>query len=158
MKSIENILVEQCTAAGISIAVAESCTGGLIAHRITNVAGASAVFKGGVVSYANEAKMRLLGVPEDALNAFGAVSEPVALAMAAGVRDALNADCSVAVTGIAGPGGGTAEKPVGTVYIAISAPSGAHARLYRFSGARDDIKNQTAEAALKFLLEAADRP
>jgi PncC family amidohydrolase len=158
MKPIENILVDRCTAAGLSIAVAESCTGGLIAHRITNVSGASAVFKGGVVAYANEVKMRVLGVPQDALAAFGAVSEPVALAMAAGVRDVLNADFSVAVTGVAGPGGGTAEKPVGTVYIAVSERSGACARLCQFSGTRDDIKNQTAETALKFLLELLERP
>lgn len=158
MKSIENILVERCTVAGLSIAVAESCTGGLIAHRITNVSGASAVFKGGVVAYANEVKVRVLGVPQDALMAFGAVSEPVALAMAAGVRDILNADFSIAVTGVAGPGGGTAEKPVGTVYIAVSGRSGARATLCQFSGTRDDIKNQTAETALKFLLELLERP
>lgn len=153
MNAIENILVEKCTASGISIAVAESCTGGLIAHRITNVSGASAVFSGSVVAYANEVKMNLLGVPEEALTRCGAVSEPVALAMAEGVRNAMNTDFSAAVTGIAGPGGGTEEKPVGTVYIAVAGPAGTRAYLHHFTGNRSDIKTQTAEAALSHLLE-----
>ncbi len=153
MSPIENIIVERCTASGCSIAVAESCTGGLIAHRITNVSGASAAFKGSVVAYANEIKMRLLGVPEEALARCGAVSEPVALAMAEGVRTAMNADFSAAVTGIAGPGGGTEEKPVGTVYIAVAGSSGARAYLHHFTGNRSDIKVQTAEMALSRLLE-----
>lgn len=153
MKPIENILLERCAALGISIALAESCTGGLIAHRITNVSGASEVFKGSVVAYANEVKMNLLGVPEEALARCGAVSEPVALAMAEGVRNAMNADFSAAVTGIAGPGGGTEEKPVGTVYIAVAGTSGAQAYLHHFTGNRSDIKTQTTEAALSRLLE-----
>jgi len=106
-----------------------------------------------VVAYANEIKMRLLGVPEEALARCGAVSEPVALAMAEGVRTAMNADFSAAVTGIAGPGGGTEEKPVGTVYIAVAGSSGARAYLHHFTGNRSDIKVQTAEMALSRLLE-----
>ena len=153
MSLVENMLVERCIRAGVTIAVAESCSGGLIAHRITNVSGASAIFKGGVVAYANSVKMNLLAVPEDALASFGAVSEAVALAMAEGVRRALNTDFSVAVTGIAGPSGGTVEKPVGTVYIAVAGPSGAQACLHHFSGDRAAIKTQTAETALTHLLE-----
>lgn len=152
MKSIENTLIEQCIASGFTVATAESCTGGLIAHRITNVSGASAIFKGGVVSYANEVKMKLLGVQEETLVSYGAVSEAVALAMAQGVKRALNTDYSVAVTGIAGPGGGSAEKPVGTVYIAVAGPSGANAWLHHFSGDRAAIKAQTADTALTCLL------
>lgn len=150
---VENILVDWCVEHDATVAVAESCTGGLIAHRITNVPGASAIFNGGIVSYANSAKVQLLQVPEEILVSNGAVSEPVALAMATGVRRALNSTYSVAVTGIAGPEGGTEEKPVGTVYMAVAGPSGAIAFLHHFSGTREAIKIQTADAALSRLLQ-----
>ena len=120
--------------------------------KVTNVPGASAIFNGSVVAYANGIKMNLLGVPKAALLDYGAVSEPVVLAMAQGVRRALDTDYSVAVTGIAGPGGGTKKKPVGTVYIAVAGPTGANAWVYHFSGNRDAIKAQTAETALTSLL------
>ena len=156
MSPIENIIVERCTASGCSIAVAESCTGGLIAHRITNVSGASAAFKGSVVAYANEIKMRLLGVPEEALARCGAVSEPVALAMAEGVRTAMNADFSAAVTGIAGPGGATPSKPVGTSWCGIS--FGEINRQYQFllEGNRLQVKEQLAQKALESLLTLSE--
>ena len=155
-KSNEQELVTRCLNAGVVLAVAESCSGGLIAHRITNVPGASAVFRGGVVAYADEVKKWLLGVSAAALAAHGAVSEPVALAMAQGARSLLDGDYGVAVTGIAGPDGGTVEKPVGTVYIAVAGPSEARARLYRFEGDRAAVKAQTADMALAFLLETME--
>ncbi len=149
----EHDLVQRCAGAGVTLATAESCTGGLISHRITNVSGASAVFQGAVVAYANAVKTGVLGVPEAILAAHGAVSAPVALAMAQGARRVFQADYSVAVTGIAGPDGGTAEKPVGTVYIGAAGETMAQARLYHFAGDRAAVKIQTAEAALAFLLE-----
>ncbi|MCK5862404.1 MAG: CinA family protein [Candidatus Hydrogenedentes bacterium] len=154
---VEYALVKRCIDLASNIAVAESCSGGLIAHRITNVPGASTIFKGSVVVYANEVKMHVLGVPEDVLAAYGAVSEAVALAMAQGVRHRMQADFSTAVTGIAGPGGGTDEKPVGTVYIATASPSEAHACLYHFSGDRSEIKVQTSETAMISLLKLLER-
>ncbi len=135
------------------LAVAESCTGGLLGHRITNVPGASAYFRGGVIAYANEVKMQLLGVPEDVLLEHGAVSEPTVRAMAWGVKERLQADVALAISGIAGPGGGTPEKPVGTTWIALATPEGIQARCYRFSGSREENKWQATEAALQWLLE-----
>ena len=153
-KTLEDTIVKYCINKGITLATAESCSGGLIAHRITNVPGSSAVFSGGIVAYANEVKMKWLGVPQNALSTYGAVSEPVALSMAEGARNGLNTDYGVAVTGIAGPDGGTKEKPVGTVYIAVAEPSGTHATRCHFSGDRAAIKAQTSEMALTLLREA----
>ena len=116
-----------CRERGLTLATAESCTGGLVAARLTSVPGSSDVFLGGVVSYANEVKARALGVPEEVLREHGAVSAETAAAMAAGARARLGADVAVAVTGIAGPGGGTAEKPVGLVYLHASGPDGERA-------------------------------
>ncbi len=135
------------------LAVAESCTGGLLGHRITNVPGASAYFRGGVIAYANEVKMQLLGVPEAVLLKHGAVGEPTVRAMAWGVKERLQADVALAISGIAGPGGGTPEKPVGTTWIALATPEGIQARRYRFSGSREENKWQATEAALQWLLE-----
>ena len=135
-----------------TIALAESCTGGLISHRITNVPGSSAYFERGIVAYSNQAKVDHLGVSEKILNDYGAVSSETAMAMASGIRKAANATFGLAVTGIAGPGGGTTEKPVGLVYIAIASPDGTEVSSFRFSGDRAGIKVKTAEAALKWLV------
>jgi nicotinamide-nucleotide amidase len=121
---LEAVVVRLLTERKQSLALAESCTGGNLAHRLTNVPGASAIFAGGVVSYANDAKAKLLGVRVDSLREHGAVSEVVAREMAAGARAAFGSDFALALTGIAGPGGGTPEKPVGTVYLALADAAG----------------------------------
>ena len=136
-----------------TLATAESCTGGLIAHRITNVSGVSAWYVGGIVAYSNKLKASLLGVDEAVLAEHGAVSEPVARQMAEGARRRLGADVAVAVTGIAGPGGGTAEKPVGLVYLAVAGRAGTVVSREVFDGDRGQIKAKTAEKALKMVLE-----
>ncbi len=151
-----NELVARCARQGGTLAVAESCTGGLIAHLITNVPGASAVFLGGVVAYANETKAGTLHVPQELLAANGAVSEPVALAMATGVRRLLGADFGIAVTGIAGPGGGVPGKPVGTVYLSVAGPTRERTTRRMFTGDRAAVKAQTADAALALLLESME--
>ncbi len=132
----------------MTISTAESCTGGLIAKMITDVSGSSDVFGYGFVTYANEAKTNILGVWEDALLTFGAVSEPVALLMSRGAKKRSGSDIAVSVTGIAGPGGGTKEKPVGLVYVSLATPDGAICKKCNFSGTRDEIRRQTAEFAL----------
>jgi PncC family amidohydrolase len=136
-----------------TIATAESCSGGLIAHRLTNVAGASDYFLGGVVAYSNEAKVAFLGVTPEALASHGAVSEPVARQMAEGARAHFKADFGIGVTGIAGPSGGTAEKPVGLVYIAVAGVGGTRVTRNVFPGDRVSVKAQTAGKALEMLLE-----
>ncbi len=138
---------------GLKLSLAESCTGGLISNRITDVPGSSEYFLGGVVSYAYEAKVDLLGVSWDTLKAYGAVSEQTVLEMARGARKALNTDIAVAVSGIAGPGGATPDKPVGTTWIALAAADVEQARLFQFSGSRVQNKASSAESALQFLLE-----
>lgn len=140
-------------ARGLKLATAESCTGGLIAHRITNIPASSDYFLGGVIAYDNAVKSALLGVPPGLLAQFGAVSREVVLAMAAGARRALVVEVAVSASGVAGPGGGTPEKPVGTVWLGLSAPEGAWARLFRFQGDREANKAAAAEAALQFLLD-----
>ena len=137
--------------AGRTVAVAESCTGGLLAQRITGVPGASDYFQGGVVAYANEAKTALLGVPADVIEAHGAVSEPVARAMAEGVRERLAADFGVATTGISGPGGGSEEKPVGTVWIAVADGATTHAECFLFPFDRDRHRMLTSQVALDWI-------
>lgn len=135
---------------GASLAVAESCTGGLISHRITSVAGCSDYFHGGIVAYANDVKMRLLGVDEGTLIREGAVSSDVAIQMAIGVRSSFYADIGVSTTGIAGPGGGSDEKPVGLVFVALSAATTEPICLAcRFAGSRESITAQAAGAALQ---------
>ncbi len=136
------------------LTTAESCTGGLIAHRITNISGSSGYFDRGFITYSNEAKMAMLKVPEDVLIAHGAVSEPCARAMAEGARKAAGSEVGVSVTGIAGPSGGSPEKPVGTVFMAVSLPSGTKVKRFQFQGERVRIKEQTADAALEMLREA----
>lgn len=151
----ENRLVAFCTEKGKTVATAESCTGGLIAGRITSVPGASAVFLGGVVSYANEVKRDVLGVPQGVLDHAGAVSAECAEAMASGVRALLKADAAVSVTGIAGPDGGTPQKPVGLVWFGVATASGARAESQRFDGDREAVRRQACDLALQLLLEAA---
>ena len=138
---------------GLTLALAESCTGGLISSRITDVAGSSDYFKMGFVTYSNEAKEEFLGVPREILEAKGAVSSEVALKMAEGARRTARADIAVSVTGIAGPGGGSDEKPVGTVYMALAAGGAAIIRKHCFRGNRLEIKRQTSEEALLLLLD-----
>jgi nicotinamide-nucleotide amidase len=149
--SLELVLVRTLTERSQTLAIAESCTGGHLANRITNVPGASAVLLAGVVSYSNAAKVTLLGVPEMLLAEHGAVSEPVARAMVEGVRRVTGADYALSTTGIAGPGGGSEEKPVGTVFIGISGPHGTTVRkqLNRFD--RQTFKYSTAQQAFNQL-------
>lgn len=140
-------------AAGLSLAAAESCTGGLLADRITNVAGSSDYFMGGIVSYANAVKIQPLGVSPATLERHGAVSRETALEMAQGARRLFETGLAVSVTGIAGPGGGTPDKPVGTTWIALAARDGAWARVFRWQGSRVENKAASAEAALQLLVE-----
>lgn len=135
----------------MTLAVAESCTGGKLGDMITEVPGSSDYFLGGVISYSNEAKANLLGVDRGTLKAKGAVSEEVAMQMAAGVRRALGADIGIGVTGVAGPGGGTATKPVGLVYIAVSSSEASICRRSIFKGSRSSIKEQSVVKALEML-------
>jgi len=136
----------------LTIGVAESCTGGGLADAITNVAGSSDYFIGGVVSYANRVKEKLLNVDPTLLASYGAVSEQVARAMAEGVRRLMEVDLGVGITGIAGPGGGTPEKPVGLVYIALASDEGSFVRRFQWKEDRIGNKQSTIEAALDMLL------
>jgi nicotinamide-nucleotide amidase len=147
-RPIEEHVLTLCRAKGLRLAVAESETGGLVAARLTSVPGASDVFVGGIVAYANEVKQAALGVPAELLAAHGAVSAEVAEAMANGARERLGADVAVAVTGVAGPGGGTEEKPVGLVYLHAEGPGGGAARELTFPGDRDSIRARSAVMAL----------
>ena len=138
---------------GWRLAVAESCTGGLIGHRITNIPGSSTYYMGSVTAYAYEAKVRLLGVKWATLEQYGAVSKPVVLEMARGVRRALAADIGLSVSGIAGPGGGTADKPVGLTCFGLSIPDDEKAWEFIWHGDRIQIKEQSAEQALQLLVD-----
>jgi nicotinamide-nucleotide amidase len=150
--SLEETVVKLLTGRKQTLAVAESCTGGFLAHRITNVPGASAVFLAGYVTYANEAKEGMLGVDPRLISAHGAVSEAVARAMADGARQRASATFALATTGIAGPGGGTEEKPVGTVFVALAADGAAtQVRSFRFPDDRPTFKELTTQAALEML-------
>lgn len=141
---------------GKTLATAESCTGGAIGAAITGISGASAVFKGGIISYTNEIKEKLLGVDGAVLAKYGAVSNPVAGAMASGARAALQADVAISVTGLAGPGGDDFGNPVGTVCIGYSDRRQTFARQYRFYGDREDIRQQAVQKALEMILEAME--
>jgi PncC family amidohydrolase len=140
-------------ARSLMLAVAESCTGGLAGGRITAVPGSSGYFLGGVVAYHDHVKSSVLGVSASMLRRHGAVSAPVAAAMARGARRALGADVAVAVTGIAGPGGGSAAKPVGLVHVAVCGPGGTRVRRAVFAGDRGRVRDQAADLALILLLE-----
>lgn len=141
---------------GLRLATAESCTGGLVAGAITAIPGSSAVFTHGFVTYANAAKTQILGVPDAMLAANGAVSAPVARAMAEGARRLADADYAVSVTGIAGPDGGSIEKPVGTVWFGIAGRSGSIAQHQRFHGDRDEIRAQAVAFAIALLAQAGE--
>jgi len=142
---------------GITVSVAESCTGGLLGARITSVSGSSEYFWGGVIVYSDTAKMKLLGVQKSTLEKFGAVSEQCAKEMALNVRDTLGSDLAIAITGIAGPLGGTPEKPAGTVFIAAALGKNVIARHFQFSGDRESVRNQSAEATLDLALELIEK-
>ena len=148
-------LAEQVIAGlqGRTLVTAESLTGGGIGHTLTGVSGSSAVYKGGIISYTNEVKIRILDVPADVLEQYGAVSEPVAKAMVEGARKLLEADIAVSVTGLAGPTGDEYGNPVGTVFIGYSDEHKTLVKHCLFSGDREAVRDQTIEAALKLVLE-----
>jgi nicotinamide-nucleotide amidase len=147
-RSTAELVLDLLRERGLTLGTAESCTGGLVAARLTDVPGSSDVFLGSVVAYANEVKRDRLGVPEQVLRDHGAVSAEAAAAMAAGARDALGVDVAVAVTGVAGPGGGTPEKPVGLVFLHAVGPGGELARRLDVPGDRETIRLRSAVAAL----------
>jgi len=149
--AVESVIGRLLRQHGLTLAVAESCTGGLVSHRITDVPGSSAYYLGSVTAYANAIKERVLHVRRRTLRRHGAVSEQTALEMAQGVRRLLRADVGLAVTGIAGPDGGTPEKPVGLVYVALAAPEGEWVERYVWNGDRWENKMRSAEAALDLL-------
>jgi PncC family amidohydrolase len=138
---------------GLRLALAESCTGGLIGHRITNVPGSSEYFAGGIVAYSYEAKVKTLGVSWNILNSVGAVSSETVLAMARGAKEMMDADVAISISGIAGPGGGTDEKPVGTVWVGLVAADGNWSQELHFEGDREQNKASSADAALQMLLD-----
>jgi competence/damage-inducible protein CinA-like protein len=145
---IEEHVLALCRARGLRLATAESCTGGLIAERLTRVPGSSDVFLGGIVSYANEVKVKQLGVPAELIEQHGAVSPEVAAAMASGARERLGADVAVADTGVAGPGGGTEEKPVGLVYVAAETPDASRVLDFNYPADRQAVRSRAAVAGL----------
>jgi nicotinamide-nucleotide amidase len=145
------LALERLSAAGATLATAESCTGGMVGMRLTSIPGSSAAYVGGVVAYSNRVKEAQLGVPAGLLAAHGAVSEPVALAMAEGARERFGADWAAAVTGVAGPDGGTADKPVGLVWVAVAGPEGTTARQLRLFGNREEVRARATDAVLALL-------
>lgn len=147
------------TAGGLKLATAESCTGGLLAKTITDLPGSSEHYVGGVVAYANDVKVRELGVDPAVLDSLGAVSRPVAQQMARGVLDRFSADVALAVTGIAGPGGGTPAKPAGTVWVAAALADGTvRAKRFRFAGDREAVRERSVAEVLRIALEAVAGP
>jgi len=157
-RSIAEIVLDLCRERGWTLATAESCTGGLVAARLTSVPGSSAVFRGAVVAYANEVKIDELGVPGDLVERHGAVSAEVAQAMAVGVRERLGADVGVSVTGVAGPDGGTREKPIGLVYLHASAPEGELPREFQLPGDREMVRGRAAAGALHLVRRLLEGP
>jgi nicotinamide-nucleotide amidase len=161
-RRVEELVLDLCGARGLTLATAESCTGGMVAERLTSVPGSSRVFLGGVVAYADEVKKAELGVPAELLERHGAVSAETAAAMAAGARERLGADVAVAVTGIAGPDGGSDEKPVGLVYLHAESPFGSRTADFVFPGDREGIRRRAAVTALhlvrRLLAQNRDEP
>ncbi len=152
-ETLESVVVRLLMERHQWVSVAESCTGGLLGSRFTDVPGASAVFKGGVIAYSNQVKQDPLGVPAETLETHGAVSEPVVLAMTQGARQRFGTDWAVAISGVAGPDGGTPDKPVGTVWIAVDGPDGAAAERMNYGGQRSTIKWRATQTALVMLRE-----
>ena len=150
------VVLDRCRELKFTLAVAESCTGGMLGERLTNIPGSSDVFLGGVIGYHNDVKKELLGVTAQLLEKHGAVSEQVALRMAAGIRERTGADVGISVTGIAGPGGGTPEKPVGLIWVAVHA-SDAKARRFHVGGDRAEIRQRAAQAALEMVRRALSK-
>ena len=148
------VVLDLCRATGITVAVAESCTGGLLGARLTAVPGSSDVVRGGVIAYDNIVKQSVLGVPVALLEAHGAVSEPLARAMATGVRALVSADAALSITGVAGPGGGSEDKPVGTVWIALDLRGEVQSRRFVMVGDRGEVRHRSAQAALEMLRKA----
>ena len=153
LSSLAKESVTLCLEKHVTFGTAESCTGGLISSSVTDISGASAVFYGGVVSYDNSVKHRILGVKTETLERFGAVSEETAREMANGALQVLGVDFAVAVTGIAGPGGGTPKKPVGLVYVAAASKNGVVVTENHFDGDREAVRLQTVRKALSLLIE-----
>jgi PncC family amidohydrolase len=154
--SLEHHVHRLFTAHGMTLAAAESCTGGLVSYRITSVPGSSVYFLGGIVAYSNELKTSLLGVSPETIERYGAVSEQCAREMAEGARRATGADIAVATTGIAGPGGATARKPVGLIYIACAGPSGITCQEVRWRQTRERNMRDAAALALRLLVNEAN--
>jgi PncC family amidohydrolase len=155
VETLAEEVVGRCLAHGATLAVAESCTGGLLGAALTSVAGGSSVFVGGAIAYANAEKVRALGVDAGLLAAHGAVSREVAEAMASGCRERLGTTMALSVTGIAGPGGGTPDKPVGTVWVALASPDGVTSRRLTLTGFdREGVRRGAVEAALGMLFDA----
>ena len=150
------VVLDRCRELKLTLAVAESCTGGMLGERLTNIPGSSTVFLGGVIAYHNDVKKELLGVTAGDLEKHGAVSEAVALQMAAGIRERTGAGVGVSVTGIAGPGGGTPEKPVGLIWVAVNALD-AKARRFHVGGDRAEIRQRAAQAALEMVRRALSK-
>ncbi len=155
--SIVSTIAECLLQQGKTVSTAESCTGGLIGAEFTAMPGSSTWYKGGVITYANEAKENLLSVPSDLLETVGAVSEEVATAMVVGCSKLLNTDYAISVTGIAGPGGGSHEKPVGLVYIGVTSQDSTVVTKNIFSGNRDQVRQATVEKAVTMLLELINK-
>lgn len=150
-ETMEEVVGKLLISRGLKISVAESCSGGLLAHRLTNIPGISASFLAGIVSYSNEAKSNFLGIPPELIDEKGAVSPEVASEMARRLKNLTKSDISIGITGIAGPGGGSLEKPVGLLYIALGAKDRDVCQMHRFSGTRDMIKWRTSQAALDLI-------
>lgn len=153
MSTLARILVEHLAANGLKVATAESCTGGMIASEIISIPGSSAVIDSSFITYSNESKNLVLGVPEEDLKRYGAVSEPVARKMALGACHISGADIGVATTGVAGPGGGSYDKPVGLVYIAVCTPRRIICKKRFYTGNREKVRKKATKEILKLILE-----
>jgi nicotinamide-nucleotide amidase len=156
--TLEQAVGRRLRARGLTLAVAESCTGGLVGHRLTSVSGSSVFFERGVVVYSNRAKEELLGVPEATIRTYGAVSRPCAEAMVRGICERSGTACGLSITGIAGPDGGTPDKPVGTVFIGLAVDGAVEARHFLFTGGRASVKWQSSQMALDMLRRSLGGP